>query len=532
VVANHPLGGVDGILIMSMLRSLRSDVRMMANHLVGSIPEVQDSAILANPFEGESARRANIRAIRESMAWLGEGHMLVVFPAGEVSHVTWRKPVVTDSEWSGSVGSIIRKSEVPVLPVYFQGGNSAVFQIMGLIHPLLRTVMLPREALKKADRTFGIRVGKLISYRKVKDMSPEDMMSFLRVKTYVLAQRAESADMPERAKTQETGPQEEIVPAVDADILEDEIAALPAENLIVESGQMAVYLAHAESIPNVLREIGRLREVTFREVGEGTGKSIDLDRFDEYYLHLFVWHRENRELIGSYRLGETDRIRAEQGRDGLYVSTLFELNKKLLEEIDPALELGRSFVRLEYQRHHAPLMMLWKGIGRHIVDNPRYKRLFGPVSISNDYNYLSRQLMVMFLEQSRYLRELGKLVKPRTPLKRKLRLGVDRKAFRQLAEDGDPDDLSSIISDIEADEKGIPILLKHYLRMQARVLGFNVDEEFGDVVDGLMLVDLTETDPGMLVRYLGREGAQQFLAYHGIDMEAASSRSSEAVGTT
>jgi putative hemolysin len=301
--------------------------------------------------------------------------------------------------------------------------------------------------------------------------------------------------------------------------MEHEISSLTDDQLIVDSGPMQVYLARAESIPNVLREIGRLREVTFREVGEGTGKSIDLDRFDAHYLHLFVWHKENRELIGSYRLGETDRILKEQGPDDLYVSTLFEMNRRLLEQIDPALELGRSFVRSEYQKHHAPLMLLWKGIGQHIVANPQYKRLFGPVSISNDYNYLSRQLMVMFLEQSRYLRELGKLVKPRSPLRRRSRLGVDRRAFQNVAEDGNIDDLNSIISDIEADRKGVPVLLKHYLRMQANVLGFNVDEEFGDVVDGLMLVDLTETDRSMLVRYLGKEGAARFLKYHGIQID-------------
>lgn len=521
VVANHPLGAVDGIILLSMLRAVRPDVKLMTNFVIGVIPELAETAIYADPFGSSSSVRSNIQTMRESIQWVKQGHVLAVFPAGEVSHITWRRPVVTDPEWTATVAGIVRKSGAPVLPVFFEGMNSIMFQVMGLIHPRLRTVLLPREAMKKVDHTFRVRVGKPISARKIKSMDDNDeLASFLRLKTYVLGKRKDEEQEGPREDEGADREQEPIVKAQPADVIVSDVAALPKECLLLQSGEFQVWYGSADQLPHILPEIGRLREITFREVGEGTGLKTDIDEYDRTYLHLFVWNREKQEVVGAYRLGQTDTILRKQGREGLYTSTLFKFNRKLLEQINPALELGRSFVRREYQRHHAPLLLLWKGIATYIARHPQYRRLFGPVSISDDYDNLSRRLMVMFLKESRYLRDLAKLVKPRSPVKRRLRLGLDKKAFRTVAEDGDVEDLNSIISDIESDEKGVPILLKHYLRLQGHVLGFNVDEKFGDVIDGLILVDLVETDRKVLVRYMGEEGLRSFLAWHGVDMDA------------
>ena len=311
---------------------------------------------------------------------------------------------------------------------------------------------------------------------------------------------------------------EPIADATPVDLLCREIADLPADALLVQQDNLQTFIAHAPQIPRVLREIGRLRELTFRSVGEGTGKRLDIDEFDAHYQHLFVWNKAKREVVGSYRLGRTDEVLKRLGTRGLYTSTLFQYKRRLLEEMGPALEMGRSFIRFEYQRNFSPLLLLWKGIGTYCVKHPRYKTLFGPVSISNEYQGASRQIMVAFLKMHEYLPGLAKWVKPRTPF-RAADLGAWADDDAQMR---DIDHVSDVIADLENSEKGVPILLKQYLRMGGKLLGFNVDPDFADVVDGLILVDLTKTDPRVLSRYMGKRGLAEFLAYHGITRDDAS----------
>jgi putative hemolysin len=250
-----------------------------------------------------------------------------------------------------------------------------------------------------------------------------------------------------------------------------------------------------------LREIGRLRELTFRAVGEGTGKSLDLDRFDGEYLHLFVWNASRNEVVGAYRLAGTDVVR------NLYTATLFKYDQRFLDETGPALELGRSFVRGEYQKGFAPLLALWKGIGVWVARNPRYKILFGPVSISNQYQAVSRELMVAFLERRTSVRDWAGLVSNGNSLPRRSgRLTLPQSGF-------DVEDLSDVISDLEPSRNGIPVLLRQYLKLGGKLLGFNVDPEFSNALDGLILVDLCKTEPRLLERYLGKRAAAEFLSY-------------------
>ena len=261
----------------------------------------------------------------------------------------------------------------------------------------------------------------------------------------------------------------------------EEIENLPPSQFLVASGELAAYHARAGQIPLTLREIGRLREISFRAAGEGSGKSRDLDEFDSTYIHLFIWNRRTGELVGGYRLGPTDEILPASGLQGLYTSTLFNFTAGFRRQITCALEMGRSFVRPEYQRSLGALPLLWKGIGRFVLKNPRYRILFGAVSISNRYRPLSRQLMVSFLRSHHYLSSLSGMVKARTPF----RPTGERDFAQQTIElvGNDLDELSTIISDIESNGAGIPILLKHYLKLGGRILGFNVDPSFSHVVD-------------------------------------------------
>ena len=516
VVANHPFGAIEGIVLASILCSARSDVKIMANYLLECIPELREMFFPVDPFGKRHSIDRNVKPLRETIRWLKGGHVLGVFPAGEVSHLQLRTRKVIDPEWNGTIARIVRKTEAPVLPVFFKGSNGALFQLLGLLHPRLRTVMLPHELLNKSYKKVEVRIGSLISFDKLKRFDSDTaMMEYLKVRTYLLENRGNGEGEGRKAsffpKKRGILP-EPVIPPVASDLMVEEICALSPDQTLVETGDHLVFHAEAQQIYHVLREIGRLREVTFRQVGEGTGKSVDLDRFDDYYVHLFVWNRAKKEIVGAYRIGRTDEILDRYGRKGLYTSTLFRYKPELLKLVNPALELGRSFVRSEYQKTYSPLLLLWKGIGHFVSRNPQYQFLFGTVSINNEYHAASKHLMVSFLRRNNYTADLARFVKARTPLQNGRFRNRNFKVAPSLI--SDVEDLSALIADIESTQKGIPVLLRQYLKLGGKLLGFNVDPKFSNVLDGLILVDLTRAELRILERYMGKEGAESFMQYH------------------
>jgi putative hemolysin len=296
------------------------------------------------------------------------------------------------------------------------------------------------------------------------------------------------------------------VPA-DPASLATNVARSPAEAKLLSSGGFDVYCAAAEQIPSVLEEIGRLRELSFRAVGEGTGASSDLDTFDNHYLHLFLWRPQSREVVGAYRIGQTDQIVASRGLHALYTRTLFRYEAALLNRLPPALELGRSFVRPEYQRDHNALLLLWRGVCRFVQLHPHYRLLFGAVSISARYSDRTRTMLLRFLEQNHLHHDLAGLVESRHPYAREGREPLP-------AVPATLDDADALAARFEHDGRGMPVLLRQYLKLNARVLGFNLDPSFGDVLDALMMVDLLDVDPRILRRYFGPAGARTFLERH------------------
>ena len=266
-----------------------------------------------------------------------------------------------------------------------------------------------------------------------------------------------------------------------------------------------------KQIPAILQEIGRLREITFRAAGEGTGAERDLDRFDEHYLHLFLWSKEKREIVGAYRIGDVPALLARFGRKGLYTNSLFRFNPRFFPHLGPALELGRSFVRPEYQRQFSPLLLLWKGIGAYVARRPEYAMLIGAVSVSNQYSSASRELIARYFETQKLAAQWRGAVKARRPLRGSLVQRWELGSLCSLLPD--LEDLSAPITDLEADGKGIPILVKQYVRMGGKLLAFSVDPQFGNTLDGFVMVDLTRTNPEALARYMGKEQAAKFLAF-------------------
>ncbi len=513
VVANHPFGAVEGIVLAALLAEVRSDVKILANHLLQCFPELRDLMIFVDPFARRHSIQKNIPAVKEAFRWVQQGGMLLVFPAGEVAHINLRAREISDPPWDATCARIIQKTGAAALPVFFPGANGPIFQVLGLIHPRLRTARLPQELLKQQGQTIRLKIGKAIPFDKLKSFARDaDMIAYLRLRTYILKAACDQGKRvihPPRLPG--ASPRQPVRAQQGLSRMVREVQELPREQLLIRSGEHLVYYARAAQIPCLLPEIGRLRELTFRRAHEGTGKPIDLDRFDRYYLHLFIWNNISNEVVGAYRIGQTDKIMKYLGIDGLYTSTLFNYKRALLEQISPALELGRSFVRPEYQKSYSSLLLLWKGISAFVVQNPQYKILFGPVSINNEYHTISQQLMAATLKINHDLPDLCRLVKAKKSFSIKPIQGCDLFNTKVIQ---DINELSDLIMDIETENKGIPILLKQYLKMGGKVLGFNRDPSFGNVLDTLILVDLTMTPVNFLERYMGKTGAATFLHYH------------------
>ncbi len=514
VVANHPFGGVDGLLLGYHLTRRRTDVKFLGNYLLNGIPEMRPYLLQVDPFAQRSSTGANARTLKEAIRWLRQGACLVVFPAGEVSSYKIREGLNTDRPWSKHVAAMVRYGEAAVLPVYFPGSNSRVFQAVGFIHSLLRTALLPRELVKKQGQTVSLYFGKTIAPDEWQEhRSNEGMTAFLRNRCYVLQYRSPGSAALRQCADEMRNPAhvEALNEALPPEKLAAEIDTLPSQQILVEHAAYRVMYASAAQAPLLLRELGRLRELTFRSASEGTGKSIDLDAFDDYYLHLFAWNDEEREVVGAYRLGLCDRILAERGLDGLYTAGLFRFQPGFARHLDDALEMGRSFIREEYQRKFGCLSLLWRGIGAFLVAHPRYRVLFGPVSIGRSYGPVSRVLMLRYLERYRYDAILGRLVAARQAFQaEQYESSIVRQVQQQLHSAAA---VSRLVADLEADGKGLPILLQHYLKLNGRLLGFNVDPAFSDVIDGLIRVDLRQTETRFLKRFMGKEGYERFSVY-------------------
>jgi putative hemolysin len=491
IAANHPHGIVDGLILMTALRRVRADIRMLTNRVLARIPELRDCCLFVDPFEGRNAEARNRAGLRAAHLWLRGGGALIVFPAGEVAHARDTGGQRVDSVWKAAMSRLALATRAPVIPAFIAGTNSQMFYAAGRIHRVLRTLLLPRELLKQRGSTVALRFGPPIQVDQIAESAA--------TATAIVRQAVESlAGAP---RTTATPP-----PARD---IAAEVAALSSGCRLLESGPFQVFCVRAEQIPAALHEIGRLRAITFRAVGEGSDANLDLDRFDVRYLHLFVWDNDKKQIVGAYRIGQTDRIVADAGAAGLYTRTLFRFDSRLIQRMQaPALELGRSFIRAEYQKNYNALMLLWKGIGRFIARNPEYRVLFGPVSISARYSDVSQQLLMTFLQQNHFAAELGALVtarhSPRSEPIPAAAVSIPRSV----------DAVNALVERAEADGKGMPVLLRQYLKLNARVIGFNVDPAFGNSLDALMLVDLTTVNLAILSRYLGSANARMFLTHH------------------
>ncbi len=502
-ISNHPFGGIDGIILIHVLCAIRPEFKAMANFLLKKIEPIKDYFLGVNPFENHKGAASSTGGLKEAFRHLSDNHPLGIFPAGEVSTYQSTTNRVTDKAWNPSILKFIKKANVPVIPIYFKGSNSLIFHLLGLIHPTLRTVKLPSELLNKKNKTIQLRIGNPISVKEQNEFS--DILQYgryLRTKTYLLGTPLEVKKFYKQHQQLNKATMEDIIPAVPSEKIEQEILNLSEEFLLFKSKNYVVYCAPTKKIPNIFNELGRLRELTFRKVGEGTGNSSDFDEYDLYYHQMFIWDENAKKIVGAYRVGKGNEIIEEYGINGFYLQSLFKIHKDFTPILNQSLELGRSFIVEEYQRKPLPLFLLWKGILYFLLKNPDSRYLIGPVSISNKYSDLSKELIIRFVMDNHFNYDMAQYIKSRKQFKLKGK-GVDTEILLENTKD-DINKLDKLIGDFEITNDKLPVLLKKYISLNAKIIGFNVDPNFNDCLDGLIVLDLFDV-PIKVIESLSKE---------------------------
>jgi len=492
-ISNHPLGGIDGILLLKLLLEHRSDFKIIANFLLHRIEPLKPYVMPVNPFEDRKDVKSSVLGFKNALSHMKEGHPLGIFPAGEVS--TYRDGrLVVDKPWEVAAMKLIKKAEVPVLPIYFHAKNSKMFYRLAKLNDTFRTAKLPSELLTQKERLIKVRIGNPISVADQQELETlEEFTEFLRKKTYVLANPFQKKKLLENIPKTLKIPKapKKIAGAVSTEMMETEIELLRKDDKrLLISKNYEVFLAPAQYIPNTLQEIGRLREITFREVGEGTNNATDLDKFDSYYHHMFLWDGDAKKLVGAYRMGLGSRIFPQYGIDGFYLQDLFRFEPELYPMMEQSIEMGRAFIIKEYQQRPMPLFLLWKGIVHTTLRFPEHKFLIGGVSISNKFSEFSKSLMIEFMKSNYYDPYVAQYINPKKEFKVKLKDADKDFIFDET--EADLNKFDKLIDEVEPGSLRLPVLIKKYIKQNAKVVAFNVDPMFNNAVDGLMYIRIAD----------------------------------------
>ena len=491
-ISNHPLGGIDGVLLLKLVTEKRADYKIVANFLLHRVAPLKPYVMPVNPFETRKDAKSSVAGIKSALLHLREGKPLGIFPAGEVStHKDGKLNV--DKPWEEGAIKLIKKANVPIIPIYFHAKNSRLFYFLSKFSDTLRTAKLPSEVIQQRGRVIKVRIGKPIS---VKDQDTfkalPDFYKFIRRKTYMLANPFEKSNrLITSPKIKIKKATKKISCQRNSDLFLVEVDALRETNSrLLKSKNYEVFFASAKDIPNLIHEIGRLREITFRAIGEGTNKEVDLDKFDNYYHHLLLWDTVAEKLVGAYRMGLGKEIYKKYGIKGFYVQSLFRIEPELHQMMDNTIEMGRAFIIAEYQQKPMPLFLLWKGIVHVTLRYPQYKYLMGGVSISNQFSDFSKSLMIEFMKSHYYDPYIAQYIRPKKEYKVKLKDGD--KDFVFDASKADMQKFDKIIDEIEPGILRIPVLIKKYVKQNARLVAFNVDPKFNNAIDGLMYIKVAD----------------------------------------
>ncbi|MCD9853398.1 lysophospholipid acyltransferase family protein [Epilithonimonas sp. JDS] len=503
IVSNHPLGALDGILMCKIILSVRPDFKVMGNFLLSKIKPMEPFVISVNPFEERKDAYSSSSGMRETFRHLSEGGCLGIFPAGEVSNKNNDYGEILDRPWGKTALKIIKKAKVPVVPMYFHATNSKIFYNLAKLHPDLQTLMLPTEMMRKRDHPIRIRIGKPISVKQMQEEETIDELGdYLYNKVYMLKSYYERRkSITEKLKlpnmslknplVKQNNIVQNIIEETPTEDIESEINILKnTENKkLFSHGDYDVFFTTSAEIPFIMREIGRQRELTFRAIGEGTNLPFDLDEYDNHYHHLFMWDNAGKKLVGAYRMALGAEVMKKYGIDGFYTSSLFEYDPELQPFFRKVIEMGRAYVSVEYQQKPFPLFLLWRGIVHVCLRNPEHKFLMGGVSISNKFSEFSKSLMIEFMRSHYYDSAVAQYIHPKNEFKVVMKERDKALFFEDI--DADLNKLDKIIDDLEP-ELRLPVLIKKYIKQNAKMIAFNVDPNFNDAIDGLMYIRISD----------------------------------------
>ena len=491
-ISNHPLGGIDGVLLLKLMLEREPNFKIIANFLLHRIHPLKKYIMPVNPFENLKDAKSSVVGIKETFRHLSDGKPLGIFPAGEVSTYKDGKLMV-DKPWEEGAIKVIRKAQVPVIPIYFHAKNSRLFYLLSKISGTFRTAKLPSEVFSQKNRVIKVRVGKPISVTEQNEYKTlEEYSEFLRKKTYMLANpfEKESHFLPTPSLKIPKSPKTIVTAANSEKMIAEVDAARNSDCRLLQSKNYEVFFTESHQIPNILHEIGRLREITFREVGEGTNESIDLDKHDKYYHHLFLWDSDANKIAGAYRMGLGSKIYPKYGINGFYLNDLFRFEPELYDMMHKSIEMGRAFIIKEYQQKPMPLFLLWKGIMHTTLRYPEHKFLLGGVSISNQFSDFSKSLMIEFMKSNYYDPYIAQYIHPKKEYKVKLKDADKDFIFNET--EADLNKFDKIIDELEPGSLRLPVLIKKYIKQNAKVVAFNVDPLFNNAVDGLMYIRIAD----------------------------------------
>lgn len=482
-VGNHPFGILDEFILLSIFTQYSENFKILSDYSQKYLNNHENLIFHTSEYIYSEQN------LLSASSHLLSGGGLGLFPAGETSSFQPSTLSISDCLWKKEATKFIYESGMQVLPIFINGNNSLIYYLSSIINPNLKSSPLPGELLNKRKMDIQVRIGNPISVSEIQEFENHGKFGrYLRSRIYSLGSAIEVKKFFFQPIAIKKAP-EEIAPKIPDDVIVDEIGKL-SEQICYTQQNFDIYIASSSQIPNILNEIGRLREITFRAIGEGTNKSFDLDEYDLYYHHLFLWDRDEKKIAGAYRLGKGKEIISKYGIRGFYTKSLFRFDKKFSTVLEQTIELGRSFVIPEYQNKRLPLFMLWKGIMYFILTNPDHRYLLGPVSISNFYSHASKSLIVEFIERNHFNYELAKLIKPKKKFKAKIKNVAGESLLENVSDNIFK--MDKIISEIEPANYTIPVLLKRYIKQNAKIIGFNIDPKFNDALDGLMILDLKE----------------------------------------
>lgn len=491
-ISNHPLGGIDGCILLKAVLEQREDYKIIANFLLQKLTPIKDYIMPVNPFEDRKDAKSSVAGLINALKHIKQGMPLGVFPAGEVS-TTKERNIYVDREWEDGAIRLIQKANVPVVPIYFHAKNSKWFYRLSKVSDVLRTLKLPSELSNKRRKVIHIKIGSPIKPNEIEKIEGLDnLKAFLRGKTYLLSKPflRKKKQIKQYKKRLKKRAKEIASPKNQVDICKEIAGIRNDKKRLFVSNEYEVFLTKSNAIPNLMQEIGRLREITFRLIGEGTNKKSDTDEFDEYYHHLILWNKEEERFVGAYRMGLGEEIFKRNGFKSFYVSTFFNFSPKMDSKLSQTIEMGRAFIVPEYQQKPMPLFLLWRGIAAVTIKYPQYKYLMGGATISNLFTGYSKSMLMEFLRLYYNNKEIESLVTSKTPYK--VDLTARERHYLENFIKGDVKKLDRLIKEVEGDKLRLPVLIKQYIKQNAKFVAYNVDHDFNDAIDALIFMAIED----------------------------------------